>query len=164
MSDEDYVDVGDAAEPYRCTPADFPLVTHTIDRELWRHVVVVGGGVFYTEAEAQWVLTKFKNAMRSKIGKNQIHVFATPTQGAASILFRAYHTIKQPAMMELLDTSYGRAAPMRCAWRLLADADSLVLFEPFDEIARHLNMLAGLMQTRWGRGLPVVVVRARKIL
>jgi hypothetical protein len=155
------IDVGDAAEPTRCSPADFTAVTYTIDSTLWPHVVAVAGGIQYTDAEADWVASMFRNVIRSQVGKVQFHLCCSPTQGAASILFHAYHNAKQPAHMEMLDTSYGRAAPFRVAWSLLNAAHSVVLFEPFDDIARHVYRLAKIVETRWRVGLPVRAVRAR---
>jgi hypothetical protein len=159
MSDE--IDVGDSAEPYRCTPGDFPTATCVIDSTLWPHVCVVAGGVQYTEAEADWVVSQVRNVMRLKIGQNQVHFAVPAVQGAASIVYRVFHTRRQPATMEMLHTRYGRAAPYRLAWRLLSDADGLILFEPMDEIARHLRTLARLTETRWRPGLPVALIPPR---
>jgi hypothetical protein len=155
------IDIGDAAEPDRCSPADFPAATVTIDGSLWPHVCVVAGGPQYTSAEADWVICRVQHLLLPKRGRNQVHLAVPASQGAASIVYRQFHNARQPATMELLNIGYGRAAPYRLAWRLIAEADSLILFEPLDEIARHLRTLAGLMETRWRKGLPITVIPPR---
>ena len=56
----------------------------------------------------------------------------------------------------------GRAAEFRAAWELLAVADAVIAFEPFDLVARYAIKLAAAIpdrQGRDGRGVAVRVVK-----
>lgn len=156
------IEPGDAAEPYRCRPDDFPQVTFKIDTDRWPHTVVVAGGLQFAECELEWVVGRFCEATMFTTERNQLHVECAPTQGAASLIYKHAIGMLQPVGMTWLHAGYGRAAEFRCAWDLLRTADSAVVFEPFDAIARHVVHYAPQMETRWRRGIPVRRIGARE--
>jgi len=143
-------------------PDDFGQPSFAINGDLWPHTVAVVGGVQYTECDADWIAAQLAQALVAVSSRSQLHVACAPTAGAASLVYRDCVRRRVPASMELLNTAYGRAAEFRAAWRLLETADRVVAFEPFDRLAGHVLVLARIMETRWGRGLPVVRVRARR--
>jgi hypothetical protein len=158
----DHPEPGDAAEPVPVTRPSICGPAFLIDSDRWPLTVVVAGGAGYTDCDVDWVVSKFAATLLTIGARSQLHVACAATPGAAAIIYRDCVSRRLPAFLDMPRSGEGRATEFRAAWRLLDGADRAVVFEPIDRIADRVLSLARIVETGWGRGLPVVCVPARR--
>lgn len=153
---------GDAAEPVPVTRPSIRGPAFLIDADRWPLTVVVAGGTVYTDCDVDWVVSKFAATLLTIGSRSQIYVACAATPGAAAIIYHDCISRRVPAYLDMPRSGEGRVTEFRAAWRLLDGADRAVVFEPIDRIANQVLSLARIVETRWGRGLPVMRVPARR--